>query len=358
MKNTSEATSNGLSEWANSGIHFATTEENPDAAVMPENWELAALYDGERSAKPLCDIVEVTASQALRRAEQFGGSIRRSLCDDIRSRGHKIGADISAVVSGQTEECEREMCVEEEEEEEAEREIMQPEPISESVWDYSAVLGAMTVTDIRNKIPVKPFWESLSDWAARSSHGTLKNINRVNWKLGQRSSAGIYCTQSFLTTVKTSSSLSLRLADALLIMPDQSVLLLTDREADGVLQALWQKKDGSRKPAFVSLSRMEDVGGDGSVPLTVGQLPLRDAGSHHYNVGLSTRLRLWNGHTKYGDDAKRVLERDVLPSRISRDAARQLVDVRGANMYMARSDLEAVCDRWCLPGPGGRMNGD
>eukprot|EP00918_Siedleckia_nematoides_P066607 GHVU01144861.1.p1 GENE.GHVU01144861.1~~GHVU01144861.1.p1 ORF type:complete len:180 (-),score=23.09 GHVU01144861.1:1028-1537(-) len=144
MKNTSEATSNGLSEWANSGIHFATTEENPDAAVMPENWELAALYDGERSAKPLCEIVEVTARHALRRAEQFDGCIRRSLCDDIISRGNEFGADISAVVSGQTEECEREMCVEEEEEEEAEREVMQPEPISESVWDYSTVLSAMT----------------------------------------------------------------------------------------------------------------------------------------------------------------------------------------------------------------------
>eukprot|EP00918_Siedleckia_nematoides_P093351 GHVU01204924.1.p2 GENE.GHVU01204924.1~~GHVU01204924.1.p2 ORF type:complete len:107 (-),score=6.82 GHVU01204924.1:442-762(-) len=99
----------------------------------------------------------------------------------------------------------------------------------------------------------------------------------------------------------------------------------------------------------MNLSRMEDVGGDVPVPLTVGQVPLRVVGSRHYDVLLSTRLRLWNGHTKYCEDAKRVLERDVLRTRISRDAARQLVDVRGANMYMARSDLEAVCERRCLP---------
>eukprot|EP00922_Rhytidocystis_sp_ex-Travisia-forbesii_P011573 GHVS01017233.1.p1 GENE.GHVS01017233.1~~GHVS01017233.1.p1 ORF type:complete len:2969 (-),score=333.08 GHVS01017233.1:391-9297(-) len=342
MRNTSDATSRGLAEWAKQGLYYGSTVEQSDAAVIYENWDLTDLYQGSCSTKSLAEIVEVNASACIAHA---GGAVTigdrgNDVCRNICQRGHEFGSDISVVATRRGEECEREIQQEEQIEEEAEREISKPEAVAEPAWEYNAIATVSSIEELKCHVAV----EDLATALQSRSH--INDLGSVKWNIPD--AKGIFCTEHFFETVMGYSDLSMRHVDVLVMLPDQSVLLLSDREADAILDVVWQHSDRTNAK-FMNLCRMLDEATD-TVPLAVGgkQRYINDLVStqvgNRSNAVITARLQLLNGRTKYNKDSKRVLTEDVLRSKRAKVVVPALVQARGATQYWSRSDLEVLCD--------------
>jgi hypothetical protein len=372
MGNTMAATQHGLLQWTGQGLRFAVARGEPALAVEDERLGLDELYGLARALQPVPDLAAAHRDELLRRLQQLGGAgggraggaaaLLQLLPPQERGWAERIGECAAEHGRGHTamagaaevgEECERELEKEEEVEEEVQREMPRAAPAVEEDWAYERTLGARSAAEL----PVKLY-------------NLRKAVNSL-WPPGLRDirwSGEARCTLNFMSTtgtVKAGGNLNelLRPVDALLLFPSREVLLLSEREADGVLGAAWAArrggggsrvsgKESGKGPILLHLAyaraalRGGAPGGGTPVPLAVSlaaggaarPVP-RDAVAGGLHAHELASVQLFNGEV--GTCSMGELRALVAGKRALAEA---LVGMRGRSLAFARSDLGLACD--------------
>ncbi|GAX73071.1 hypothetical protein CEUSTIGMA_g524.t1 [Chlamydomonas eustigma] len=390
MNNTVQATLNGVVEWAKQGLFYVSTYEKPENVVEDEVLDVATLYQSSRAAVPVASLIEsMSKNRKLQDALSSGsGEIReivkyRSKLTKKILKGSKIHGMGHEVLSGCTadEEIERELEKEEEQEEEVEKELERMRPAREADWDLLSVFGASATTELDVKAAVKPLSEMIQELHSRE-------VKSLAWSTA---AAKVLCTSNFRSTILAGvKDEYLRQVRAMLWFRSGEALLISEREADALLELKW-KGAGSNNtlplksmkqpgPVLLTLSYAQQcyeagvaathsrspAGASGmpalacelsfmtaGVSLTSGQLHIVNKIPDERSL-VSTRL--FDGSTTYMsncDHGERGTNRQltVLHQMMRRKllAAEELTGLRGKRGKLLRSDLELACGD-TLPG--------
>ncbi|ETK90638.1 hypothetical protein L915_05632 [Phytophthora nicotianae] len=194
MANTKAESVRGILERASNGVHYRRTQGDQDSELIDED------------------------------------CVDDALISRICRRGRAYGLDDEVCIAAHTDECERELRVEEEEEREQDREVAVCKPMKEKRWAYSRILDARSIEDLRDIVNVVSMENYIREWI------TLTNLADLVW-----TSAQIFGTENFFATIKAQRGLDcvnefLRVIDVILIFENGQVLLVSECEADHLLE--------------------------------------------------------------------------------------------------------------------------
>eukprot|EP00798_Chlamydomonas_sp_ICE-L_P016684 gene16684-22944_t len=275
------------------------------------------------------------------------------------------------VLSGHSisEECERELEKEEEEEEEVERETARVDPTLETDWAYETALYATSISMLQSA-PLIPLPDMVRDMLQPKELAAP----HIAW------SRRVYCTKNFAYAVRLGVgpyNEYLRPVESFLLLPDGCVVLLSEREADALLELACELKlSGSKaiaqSPQMMMLcyaqahhvssanaqqhrvsgagAQQHRVSGAGaqqhcvsgaglsspSLSLSFGH---QSASLPRVSVDVLVSLGLLNGDTSYGEEQVALLRKFMIGKR---DIAEELVGMRGKQSMLPRSDLDKV----------------
>jgi hypothetical protein len=254
MKNTVEATSEGLFNWANQGLFFSSTfGKDPKFCITEEVLKLEDMYGKS--------FTEETVSKHINDAHQYhmkrtGGkealhSSVKGMVDLILEQVDKYGRDFTISTRGCDEECERELQMENEQEEVAENEVPSMKPMSEKPWPFKTALTCRNPLDLPPIVGVKWLGEFVEKFVEPNS------LAKIRW------SKKIYLTNNFAHTVVCPNGIGrsalnsfLRVVNFVLFFLDGSILLLSEFEGNSLLKLLWDSPAaapsafGASTPAF------------------------------------------------------------------------------------------------------------
>ncbi|KAG2496538.1 hypothetical protein HYH03_005361 [Edaphochlamys debaryana] len=385
MDNTVAATLAGVPAWADQGLAFAASGgvSGPEDELL----ELADLYGGSKALVPVAQAVAALAAKHSKTAASAGGKpgrgqgVRR--CVEMAERIVQLagvhGQGHAVVAGGRAdEECERELEQEEEEEEEVERQVARVNPRKETDWNLAAAVtavaagggAALTATALAKAAGVKPF-----DLPPAMELLAPRALQQVAW------SAKVLATENFLvaSAAPRPSCLNdyLRPVECMVLFPGSGeALLLSEREADQLLGAVWQRRRRAKPcssgagvggnsgmvpaPLLVSLSFLRDAWGSDSVPRLAlspasGSIPPAGefpgtralqgrAGAAHgpLDARALVSMQLFNGETSYAGGAVRQELRGLMLGR--REVAQALAEMRGKGAALPKSDLERAVE--------------
>eukprot|EP00892_Ulva_mutabilis_P000057 jgi/Ulvmu1/10051/UM059_0101.1 len=285
----------------------------------------------------------------------------------LRGNGMKHGHQFSADATLAAEECERE--IEQEEEQEQEREIRNTvpklTPAVELTWpntqdalqldsarDFAAAQG-IQVVELRNAAS-----HLLSGEADQSKAALLP---KLNW------ATNVIVTVNFLSCTDSGTAMAahVRSADNLLLYPDETILLISEREAEQVLCFMRANPGCHIRARLVNLAMCRWTAASPShpwhlVPLTIGP----KSGQQEVQSPLTYAVastQMFNGETEYicesaaegadGNTSRRATVATTVFGQVRgqahlgecADAAEALVELRGKRRRWADSDLEDIC---------------
>lgn len=245
------------------------------------------------------------------------------------------------------EECEREVQREKEQEQERQVELAPVTACLENAWDFAAAIRCKGRGELER---ITGDLVSLRAAAATLAVGE-RTLDRLPW------SPTVWCTRNFLCATNVSGFLNnhLRPVDAILWLPDGSLVMLSEQEADGIVQALneasvpstararwsqhgqlpcllhlaylghgWEKRLGS-----VPLARGAEADGATSLALSAVQ------------ANQIVSVKLFNGETRYKTHEEREVLREFVEA--GREMVVELVSMRGKLPELPRSCLDDVC---------------
>ncbi|KAE9035103.1 hypothetical protein PR002_g7757 [Phytophthora rubi] len=231
----------GLLDWAGSGIHFRKTQLDRNAELMDDDWSLETLYQEKLNVNKIATVIEERARLGFEGVED-------ALIAQICRRGSVFGLDDEVCVTSHTDECERELHVEEEVQQEDEIEVAVCKPAKEKTWNYRRILGAHSIDDLNWVVSVSDIESYVRQWISP------KTLAGLNWKNTQ-----IFGTENFFATIEArrrglwtflrpGSGMSLdrmneflRVIDAVLVFDNGQMLVLSECEADHILELLWSE---------------------------------------------------------------------------------------------------------------------
>ena len=229
IENTGAERERGLSQWADNGVFHYECKNNPRAIQADDQQPLS------KYTHPLVETdLEPLVQEQLRNTKvgEYGKECEVILrcCKDLGS-----GLKVKSTVSDRECEKEKEAQQEQENEQEVERESMKP--LAEKVWDYRLAATASSWQAFCATLPwnvvtvstLQDIWDSAFP-GATLRWGSAKLCATSNWK-------NTVCANNEETALRT-----LRLVDAVLTFPTGHMLLLSDREADGVLAAMLEEE--------------------------------------------------------------------------------------------------------------------
>ncbi|MBX9448652.1 MAG: hypothetical protein KL787_02555 [Taibaiella sp.] len=403
MNNTVDATLKGILEWSKQGLDYAQTRSINDNGhstsasttaptttpeeqlLVDEVLELSELYGGSRAKQPVGAVVSQFAA-----TKKISENPDQEMMKVIQERSslYGDGYEVTAV-GGLNEEVEQELEVEQEEEEEVESEIARLEAREEIDWRYESVLTATSILDISATVQVR----TLVEVAAFLHPARVKKD--IDW------SKKVYCTTNFLSSADDSAfekrsflrvhgvfaiNEYLRPVDVFLLLPgDNSVVLLSEREANGVLKAMLESKKQKHcrytgallmhlcyacdaastkqqqqgKPIDVSpllppnLSPIKfALNGNAASRDTQYTRSILKALQSGVCLKQFVSMQLFNGETTYVDpQGRQWIELEKLPwlKELQRlvwhegEVAEVLVRMRGTHVLFTRSQLEMAC---------------
>jgi hypothetical protein len=339
MHNTIESIWKGLGLWSEQGLFFAT-ETHPQHAILDEAADLTAFYGKPLHKYPLLN--QVTASKDFHCNRTGSGDVQ--MMDDIIDRVNDLGKGYTVMKTGVDEECERELEREVEEEEQEERESSSMTPRSEIDWNYSSIFN----TDSTTKLPTKVY---LLGTAIRTFM-SCKNLGSIGW------SNKVFCTENCIIPISigTNGSLDnfLRIPDCFVRFPTGEILLLSEREANQILQLFWRRKKGPGSDGY-------HFGHCAFESDSCGVQHLRySTGQKHASPIISDQdacsVNLFNGVCAYPGSQRQVLKGMLFRARetiitsdnivnISNTSGDplNLVTARAKNSDYDRSDLDQIC---------------
>jgi hypothetical protein len=388
MANTVEANQHGVVQWAGHGLHFAVTQDSADAAWLDEMLEVKDFYGSSKGKQPVAAVVGAMVKKQMYRRNNSRGSSstdgesglgerQLEMVREVELRSAKYGeGHLVRAGQGADEECERELEKEEEEEEEVEMEVPSAKARQEVDWPYAVALTAASAAELgrcTTSLQLLP----LTDVAKQLLQPRC--IGEIPW------ATGVYVTQGFVYAVEQLSAGGaasgstcwneyLRLVSDVLVLPSREVVLVSEREAEGLLE-LWLEQKGfttvsgssglssrvsaragtatSSSAHLVSLSYALAAAGGG--PLATALLPAAAAaagrtghavvgkqGQELVNVPELVSMQLFNGGCSFASTEQRQWLRSRMRGR--REAAEGLVSMRGTLPLFPRSHLEKACD--------------
>ena len=384
MANTVEANQHGVVQWAGHGLHFAVTQDAPDRAWVDEMLKLEDFYGSSKGEKPVSAVVAAMVKQQLRRCKSGKGRSSQAsrssssgdgmgqkqlgMVREVEQRSVKYGEGHSVRAGqGADEECERELEKEEEEEEEMEVQVARAKARQEVDWQYGAALTAASAAELRgNAVGLQLL--CLPDVAKQMLEP--KCLGEIPW------AARVYATKGFLYAIEQLPGSRdgcineyLRLVVEVLVLPNKEVVLVSEREAEGLLEQ-WLAQKGidsggsssmgsgirargsaTSTPYLVSLGYAWAAAGRG--PLATALAPA--AAAAYYSKQQQRRqqqelvevpelvsVQLFNGGASFASSEQREWLKGMMRGR--REAAEALVSMRGTLPMFPRSDLEKACD--------------
>jgi hypothetical protein len=262
----------------------------------------------------------------LEMADEFSQTISQCI--------QNFSGEKEVLISEQDEECEREVAKEEEAENEREVQLTELRPHCESIWDYSQVANITTVGQLASLVNV----EALS--SAIQSRVCIENIMSIKW-LG----ANVFGTSNFFTTTQKGQDPTncLRQCDAMLVFNKPNlVVLLSDREADAVLQVIGKRTGPGF--SYVNFSRVKQARkqNQARISLSIGAASLTWSPLTMLEDTLAM-LQLFNGETMYDTEYRRKQVELILEQRNARQAQTELILARGKSRHIFHSDFDAIC---------------
>lgn len=354
MHNTVQTTMDGIPEWSRQGLHFANTKDAPERTMLDEVLRLEDFYGRGRAQLSIADVVGKMADTQ--------GVPGRKVCpmgfdpSTITQRALLYGSGHFVHAGGTAEEeCERELEAETELEQEVVTVVPRVTPCSHLDWDYQTVFTASAPTALSSAAQVM----KLEYYVGSVLRGNFKDLA---W------SPSVYCTGNFAFTFISDEHCGSddfhRPLNWILAFLDGKVLLVSEREADAILELMW-----TPAATHASASPSTSLSMVGSAPMLVNlcyasaghdtathpQLALpvilnsndvmlqRDDLQHasRFGVDAIASLQLLNGHASFSD--QQIFH---LRSMVSghREAALALVSMRGKLPTFPRSHLEKACD--------------
>ena len=336
MHNTVQASLSGIVEWASQGLYFARTKEDISNAFQAEDPSLSSLYGQARQLEPVSQVLQRLTEEKGRQKELS------LLSSQVVSKGDQLGKGHLVVVGkGINEECERELEKETETQREEEMEIDRAEPSSESDWSYKVALEA---TSIHSLLPLTAI--SFASMLERLSPDS--GLHEIQWP--DCIFHGIFCTPNFINTREDDGDYVdnyLRPVQHFLFFPvTQEVLLLSEREADAILeeQARLRHTEGiqSQGPILHLLSHA--VPDRLSLACCLGACSralVQTRPNVSPSVGQILTLQLFNGETEYRSRDQREILHPMM--RRQEKGARAICSARGREARLHKSDLEKAC---------------
>lgn len=358
--NSATAAATGLTQWARHGAHFATTRDCAQASVLDDRSTLEALYADARGEDCVATATGHIVRSAVARREAcnpvadaqpvpsagngalIGGRVDQLVLDRVQARASEFGTDVMCTHSMHDDEAEREVEQEEEEEEEVEREVACAKPIAEYDWvDDAVVACARSAAQLAHTARAKPLKQFIAEGASK--------FGCIAWP-----SDRIFLTANFAATIAvTGGGLRMppadfwRAVDAMLLFPDGSLFLISEREHDALLArcfaadarlpvARWLGSGARALDAHaVTLTHFAFV--RDAPPLSAGDA----ASGVHIDDAVVAAVQLFAGETTFAP-ARRVALAAMVHSAEAAAAARELVAARGTRHLLDRSVLQDV----------------
>jgi hypothetical protein len=334
MKNTVAAAEDGLPEWADQGEYFCSTL--PSAFNYPHS----ALVDDDASLMNM-----YSRPSKLRQVSQtFGGVLSSQehahpFLRGIFQHTQAFGQDVMHIQGEHLgQECERELEKEVEQEAEQEKELDHQDPREEVSWQIMCVLLADSVKQVISAQGIDKSRvaniESIDVKLQRilNTSGDHVDLNSIVWP------SNLYCTENFVNCLKRVNACCneyLRLVDTFVTFPNGDVLLLSEYEADTLIEHMWASKaDTSYNTATLQHLAFAATAKDGSAALELGR------GSTNCSPKQLAALELFAGHVDFVDSGA---VRRMLPSSDSKLAASHIPSLRGLHFMFSRSALDDIC---------------
>ncbi|MCO5562021.1 hypothetical protein L7F22_015647 [Adiantum nelumboides] len=327
MHNTKDATIMGLFQWAQQGLFFYQGSSDKEKMVVDEDWTLGKLYGGGRKRMKLAMVIRDKvgdlgdADGGGRKRMKLAMEIRDKVGDlgdademlkEICRRCEQFGGEKEIMIDDCNDECEREM-----------------------QWKRKKKrrrkLRFQYATEIKHiDVVMKDIFGDKDD-----------SVSKIAW-----SQCNIFGTKNFFTTIVAENHSEqgghLRPADVFLIfVEDHSILLLSDKDSDAILQLLWTHS-GVVDVQLMNLSLLRSakwrnlkpaLAVGHSKPLMITDLDL-------------TALQLFNGDTAYKGVEAALMQ--LVSNKLARNAVRGMIELRRQIHNWSCSDIEIFCNTGCL----------
>ncbi|KAF0710192.1 Aste57867_5643 [Aphanomyces stellatus] len=299
VRNTVASIQKGLPTWSQQGLFFHESREVQHSGVVDEHWDVVDLFGPPIAVQSLANAVR---SQCL-------NNTSTDLMLAIDARCQDLGQEIQVSLQ-YNEECERELQLDEEEEIEEETALAEMNALDEAPWEYAAALTAKSVADLVKAVQLVPMTH-VKQLATELVHVAWPSL--------------LFGTVNFFATVTSPALDFSRLADAVLVLPSQEWVILSDREADAILGLLW------RSPT-TPLVRLDHLS------------TLRRAQPFQVNEQHVASLQLYNGETMFPTPYRQSAIQKLVANQKCRDVVRNLLVARGEKRNWDCSDLQRICD--------------
>lgn len=320
---------------------FCTTagKESAEFALFPDKLSLHELYCHRKESQVMEKVQEDTLRtlQARRNGKELSEEMD-SYMKSIEVHLKKYGSDFDVNAINIDGECERELEQEVEMELEKDKRFLRTKPRNEMDWEYGLIFSA-----------VEYFNEILDSSEASSITNVIRDhfnpeipLIDVPWR------DNVYCTKNFIMTVSLPAEGPqyiedlLRPVDAFIYFEDcNSILLLSEREADKILPLMWELRSrGAGRPVrFMHLAYAKEAH---KIATITSDSDFLSCFQEPIDAMLITLLQLFNGETTYRGMLEEALK-EILCTKEAKIAAKSLPYMRGLEHLLRGSKLEDLC---------------
>lgn len=353
MKNTVESTAAGLLNWANQAFFFASTfGKDPLLCITDEVLELGDMYGKSFAQQTIIHSSDKALEYHYNRSggEDAVNDSMKAIIRQTKNRINEYGGDFNFPVRGCDEECERELEMEVEEEEEIEVELPLVDPIGEKNWNFWRTFDCRSPTELPITV------HQLSSFVQKFVRS--KGSDSIKW------AKNIYTTANFAKTITCSANASLsrylRIVNFVLCFPDESILLLSEYEANNLLRLFWDPScSGRGRYHLLHASLMRRSLDESNSILLHCSLPKSPMTRSLFKFGKALQaieiindesmssLQLFAGETTYVTEERRNTLKSILRlvNVCPMTQAKQFVEIRGKDKLFPYSDLEMICEQ-------------
>lgn len=335
----------GMLHYIQQGCHYIRTQCDTAAVRVPERSSLHELYSNVK------EVAALSSDEEWEEVRQLAASSdREDLVDLVESLGERarLCADLPVTTNTSAdEECERE--IEQEKEKEIELEVEDPVAAMATEVDWPSYNDALVRVD-----SAKTFVHVIGAMSIKSfcRNYLSTKFHHVKWP-----SYRIYVTKNFAVTVDLSKEGAnfkldsyLQLVDFMLCFADGTVLVISDREAAGIIRAMRLlygfgtsiTANGTRLVNYCYINFATQQRRIQDVSQVIGEEFLAEVNERYAIADPMTRtaIELFAGETTFpAVDALETLQR-LLPTRIALDSALEFALARGLHHQVERSELQ------------------
>ena len=336
LSNTVANTSDWMLEWGVQGAQYLNKLDNSDLAHLPDMSDLQQMYGHKFSKQAIPDIWKNLRGSILsQKNSKRPTTIGAEILSRIDERLKKYSADITIKHSSLEDECERQFEKEVELEEIPEHQVPSQQPRVETDWDVSRVVSC---SDLKMLISVAGL-KSQSLASFIGTHVFFKG-NPIKKSIVFSWPDNVYGTDNFYQACKTNiSSLNdyLRHVNSFLLYASGDVLLLSEREADRVLQYSWEGKE----MAYATLVNLTYACKKRYKNYIYFQTPKLVSWS--LTETTIAALQFFQGISTFDLDERKTAIKQILNNDLSKSAAFIFSSMRGLKMNYQYSDLDEIC---------------